>query len=408
MDKKRILLIIGFLLVSFGIGYILYRVFFARPTLPPVEPGVPGVVAPTPGVEFPAAGEGVPGRVEPPGVEVLPPSVEVGTGQSFIPSQPVGRETQLVDSVITSPDFTASGQVQFYNRSDGKFYRVEDGQAQILSDEVFFNVENVTWSPNDNESIIEYPDGSNIYYNFATKRQVTLPKHWEDFSFSSDGFQIASKSVGLSPENRWLIASDPDGNNVKFLEHLGENQDKVTVDWSPNKQIVALSRTGESLGGDRQQILPIGTQGENFKGLIVEGRGLQTEWSKSGKQLLYSVYNANNDFKPQLWIVDAVPGSIGNNRRPLELNTWADKCNFSDDRYIYCGVPTRLEVGSGFQPILADQTPDILYRIDTQTGAKTALPLDETHTIDQIFVSDDGKNISFTDKNRTGIFQVNL
>ena len=83
MDKKRILLIIGFLLVSFGIGYILYRVFFARPTLPPVEPGVPGVVAPTPGVEFPAAGEGVPGRVEPPGVEVLPPSVEVGTGQSF-------------------------------------------------------------------------------------------------------------------------------------------------------------------------------------------------------------------------------------------------------------------------------------------------------------------------------------
>ena len=102
------------------------------------------------------------------------------------------------------------------------------------------------------------------------------------FFFSSQSDKIAAKSIGLAPENRWLITSDPDGKNVSYIEHMGENAHKVIVDWSPTRQFVAMSLTGEPLGEDRQQVLFIGQNNENFPSIIVEGYGLETKWSPTG------------------------------------------------------------------------------------------------------------------------------
>ena len=77
----------------------------------------------------------------------------------------------------------------------------------------------VTWSPTQTASILEYPDGSNIYYDFDTKRQVTIPKHWEEFSFAPQGDRITSKSIGFSPENRWIVSANPDGTDVKIVAY---------------------------------------------------------------------------------------------------------------------------------------------------------------------------------------------
>lgn len=405
MDKKRLIFAGIFFIVVLVLGYIMYLVFFAPKKPAPVT--VPGEVI-TPGA-FPPSGEGEPIR---PGVTepgVLPPS-EVRPGVSFQPSAGITEiERHIVESPIVSPTIDSRGNAQFYNESDGKFYRLTStGAVQELSDQVFFNVENVNWSPNNNESIIEYPDGSNIYYNFQTKRQVTLPKHWEEFSFSASGEQIAAKSITLSPENRWLVASQPDGGNVQFVENMGENAHKVKVDWSPNRKVVALSSTGESLGSDRQEILLVGLHGENFKSIVVEGRGMQSEWSPSGQQLLYSVYSARSEFKPELWIVNADGDNIGTSRRPLSLNTWAEKCSFADERFVYCAVPNELEVGSGFQPALAETTPDQIFRIDLRNGSKSTIAMDGAHTIDNIFVSADGKTLHFTDKLQDGLFKIEL
>ncbi len=411
MDKKRILFIVAFVIATIVIGFAMYRVFFYTPK--PAER--PGTIATEPS-KFPSSGEA--GEIDRPTIppsEVLPPSVTA-------PSQPgvgdgigVGEDVQkIVQSVINTPvvgmDISnQSGQARFYNQEDGKFYSVDAlGQPRELTDQVFFNVENVTWSPTQSESIIEYPDGANIYYNFNTKKQVTLPKHWDSFSFTDTGDKIAAKSLGFSEENRWLISSDPTGSNINLIEPLGSNADKVIVDWSPNKQIVGLSATGEELGSDRQEILFVGQNGENFKSTIVEGRDLRTEWSKTGSKLLYSVHNSRNDFKPELWVVKGSGENLGGGRKLLNVDTWADKCSFSDDRYAYCGVPQILEKGSGFAPALADSTPDDLYKIDVETGLKVQIPLDDFHVIDTISLSPDGKTLYFTDKNIPGLYKVQL
>lgn len=415
MDKKRIALIIGFILFSIGMGYALYYVFFRK--APPPEtivsnPDTGGQVG------FPNINNGQPVTTPPDGT-TLPGSETITDSNNTVPNQIIGqleqptftseRVTKIVDASVRGVSTAGGNGTKFYNTEDGKFYRLDaSGVSVPISDQVFFNVQKVTWSPSGNNSILEYPDGSNIFYDFNTKQQVTLPRHWEDFSFSPQGEQVAAKSVGISPENRWLISSAPDGSSVRLLQPLGNNADKVKVDWSPSRQVVALSKTGEPLSDDRQQVLLLGQNQENFKSLIVEGRGLQTKWSKSGSKILHSVYSAASDFKPELWISDGTPDTVGGDRKLLGVKTWASKCAMPDDRFVYCGVPELLDTGAGFAPAVADNTPDRLYKIDTVTGLKTDIPLDDIHTIDTITISEDGQTLYFTDKSQPGMYQVKL
>lgn len=416
MDKKRIALIIGFILFSIGMGYALYFVFFRKAPPPTTVTETTSTGTQT---NFPGSGAGQPGII-PTDNTTLPGSNTItGPGGIGTNTETLGtvtptnfteeRVNKIIDVAVRGVSTAGGGGPKFYNAEDGKFYRLDNsGTAIPLSDQVFFNVQKVTWSPSGNNSVLEYPDGSNIFYDFNTKQQVTLPRHWEEFSFSPQGEQIAAKSVGLAPENRWLISAAPDGSSVRLLQPLGNNADKVSVDWSPTRQIVGLSKTGEALSDDRQQVLLLGQNQENFKSLIVEGRGLQTKWSKAGSKILHSVYSANSDFKPELWISDGTPDTIGGDRKLLGVQTWASKCNMPDERFVYCGVPELLQTGAGFAPAVADNTPDKLYKIDTVTGLKTDIPLDDIHTIDTITISEDGQTLYFTDKAQPGIFQVKL
>jgi len=131
------------------------------------------------------------------------------------------------------------------------------------------------WNSDANKAVMEFPDGSNIVYDFDNETQVTLPNHWEEFDFSPVRDEIAAKSIALDPNNRYLVSTSADGSNVKNLQALGENEKKVQVNWSPNDQVVAFADTAGSISGDldRKMIVPVGKNGENFKGLIVERMG---------------------------------------------------------------------------------------------------------------------------------------
>ncbi len=401
MDKKRILIAIGFFLLCVGLGFLIYTFFFKSA----ITPETPPEISPTTSTigAFPEAGTG--------GIRPIVTSTTDLPTSGIRPGDQTGGADdtgvrQVVTDSITSAQKGQNG-MRYYNAQDGKFYRLgPDGKPIPLDDTVFFNVQNVNWSPKKDEGIIEYPDGSNIYYNFETRKQVTLPKHWEEFSFAPGSDKIAAKSIGISNDGNWLISASPDGQNVIPIESLGQNGAKVDVNWSPNQQVIAMARTGDSLGNDQEQVLFVGQNKENFKSITVEGRGMVSQWSPSGNKLLYSVYSERSEYKPELWIVNANPATAGTERKLLNINTWADKCTFQDERYAYCGIPRTLERGAGFVPDIANTIPDDLYKIDLQTGAKTQIPLEQTHVFQSIFVGEDGETLYFTDKNQSGLFQV--
>ncbi|OGH87530.1 MAG: hypothetical protein A3J93_03310 [Candidatus Magasanikbacteria bacterium RIFOXYC2_FULL_42_28] len=404
---KRALLIAGLIIVVALIGFGLYKMFqkttgigTTRPGVTPTEPGqlptagerpVTGTVATSPGTL--PAGQTV---TLPP--QTLPPSYY----------QPKPVQT-IVDNYASYASLDKNGSLRYYDAGEGKFYRVlPNGEIKELSGQVFYNVQNVTWAPSNNKAILEYPDGNKTLYNFEMQKQYAVPQHWDDFTFSPDSRQYGAKSLGLSPENRWLVISNDDGTGSKLIAALGENEKKVTMNWSPSRQVIAFSQTGEPLGAERHEVLFLGLNNENFKSTIVEGNDFRPNWSPTGKKLLYSVYSARTDYKPELWLVDSYGDQIGDNRQMLKLNTWADKCAFADDTTLFCAVPRSLPQGAGILPEVASGIYDDVYKIDVKTGLNTSIPMGGDYQINSIFYDQSQNRVIFTADNSSGVFEAQL
>lgn len=398
---KKILLVTGFVIVTLVIATALYLMFFK-------PPGGIQVVAPTTTIEpagtLPTSGAAVPtAEIEPEVISEprLPGASEVAKGG-------ITKTQSLTLGGVVAPTLSSDAQgMSYYDKADGRFYRIgSDGEIEALSDKKFPNASGITWNSTSEKAVIEFPDGSNVVYDFEKETQATLPSHWEDFDFSPTTDQIIAKSIGLDPNNRSLVITNSDGTNTKSIAALGNNADKVIVDWSPNDQVVAFSDTGPVVSGfGRKLIIPIGKNEENFQGVTVEGFDFTSQWNKQGDKLLYSSVGAQNAYKPMLWVVDGRANSIGNNRRSLGIETWADKCSFTNNTTIYCAVPQSMAPNLGLQRSLANTIADGIYKINIETGAVelVAIP-DIPQSIDSIQVSGNGDRVFFTNSS-TGVLQ---
>ncbi|MEK7452504.1 MAG: hypothetical protein AAB664_04135, partial [Patescibacteria group bacterium] len=294
--------------------------------------------------------------------------------------------------------------MNFYNKEDQRFYTIDkDGSVVKLSNQQFPDVESVEWNRESEKAVMEFPDGSNVIYDFELDKQYTLPSHWEGFSFSPSTDQIAAKSIALDPNNRWLVTASDTGSNIIPIQALGENGDRVDVNWSPNDQVVAFADTSDQIGEstnsfDTRIIYPVGKNQENFKGLQVQGMDFKPTWSPDGKQLAYSVYSDYSFGKPLLWAVDATASTMGDHRRNLGINTWADKCTWGSATIMYCAVPQGLPDNAGMQPSLYADYPDSLYKVDTSSGAISLLAIpDENQTMKNLSASKDQSLLYYTD-----------
>ena len=405
-ERKKKLLFIGlFVLAVIGIGYVLYAMFFralvsptspdstnsaTRNSLPRAASGTPGTVGYQPGGTLPNAANGTgPAYAAPltvPGTTLLPEPSHVSV---------VAQNVTLPVAVSRA----GGNAVRVYNANDGKFYSIlDDGTRVPLSNTVFPNVSQITWGNKSEKAVIGFPDGSQIIYDFGNDRQATIPRYWEDTQFSPNDDQIATKSVGNNPTNRFLVIANSDGSQPQAVEDMGNNQDKVQVSWSPNNQTIAFSQTGEPLGADRQQILLIGKHQENQKGLVVEGRGFIPNWSPDGTQLLYSVWGSDQNYSPVLWLSGAEGDQINANRRQLNVSTWADKCTWQNATVIICGIPKHMPDNAGLQRSLFDIGPDSLVKIDLANGQIDPLPdLGTNVVVSSVQVSSDGNYAFVTD-----------
>lgn len=396
MDKRKLLFITIFSAAIVLIIYGLYYFFWRKPLV--VGPEQPVVTAPIAPGALPLAPAGLqPGKV----------TGEVPAAPGLVIS-PVARggitaAPEVFAGTAISPSPSTGNGINFYDPAQAKFFRLTpDGKTEQLSSKSFYNVKNVVWSPKSDKGIIEYPDDTKLFFNFNTGQQATLPKHWEGFSFDPQGERITAKSEAIDPDNRWLLISNPDGSGAKPLLPLGENGDRVALDWSPAGGVIGFSRTGNALGFARQQIIPLGENNERLNPLIVEGLDFRPKWAPNGDKLVYSTFNSDNDYAPTLWITNAQGDAMGSGRRKLNVATWADKCAFKDNNTMICAVPNSLPEGAGLEPRVAYESPDTLYKIDLNTGMKNVLAVPEGNmSMGNLLLSEDKSTLYFTD-NQTG------
>ena len=411
------MLLISFIIAVIVFGYLLY-VLFLKPTIPEV-PGPNANINAGPGglpsagvnANIPTAGNingALPGGAN---VNVGPPPA-VSPATAVVSELANGGLTEtktLTSNPALQPTLASDGNsVIYYDKTTGLFYKItSDGKAIPLTDQTFYEVENITWSPDKEEAVLEYPDGANIVYDFKTNQQISLPKHWKDFSFSPNGDQLVLKSMGTTQENRWLAVAKADGSEAKKIELLGDKDATVDSNWSPSGQIIAMYQEDKDF--DRQNLYFVGLNDENFKTTIVEGRGFEGQWSSKGDRLLYSVYSSTSGYKPTLWIVEAQGENIGQNRINLKLETWADKCTFADNNTVYCAVPRNLSEGAGIFRSDLDNSPCDIYKIDLETGFKSKIAIPSgNHNIEKILVAGNGNYLYFNSKIDGRLYEIRL
>ncbi|MBI4253403.1 hypothetical protein HY623_04510 [Candidatus Uhrbacteria bacterium] len=402
---KRILLIIGFVAIVILLVVLIWYFFF-RP-LPPREE----VTLEEPVTKLPIPGEYIP--PEGPGVLTSPTTAEEQLPETAMEAQGGPVQTAELDSGnnIGSRIAPDGSSVVTFDSYAGTFYRITpDGMAEKLTDQTFAGATNVTLSPNNERAVIEFLDDSKILYDFSRKQQVaTLPKHWEAFDFSPDGGNIVFKSIATNPDNNWFAIANADGSDGQELELMGKKINQFTPLWSPSDQIVGFYEEG--VDADRKQLYFIGKYGENFQAITVEGRGIKAQWSPLGTQLLYSAYSAKSGFRPEVWIVDALGDTIGENRRKLDIQTWADKCGFAGNETLYCSVPKIIPEGGGLLPVVAEEKSggEVIYKIDLTTGERQKVAEPRSDLIAQnLQVSKDQTYLFFTNKYSGKLYSIQL
>jgi len=413
-NYKKIILSILFSAVVCVLGYALYYVFFRPQKLPTAIQKVPETIPTTlPSAQIRNLLKQKEQKA--PETESIVPALPKSKKQPDQIAQ--GGFTQAVPQIYTNAqdvNINKTGNINFFNQDDGKFYTLnKDGQPQALSDQSFPNVKKTTWSPQGNKAILEFPDGSNIYYDFDREEQHTLPAEGQDFNFSSTGNELAYKFLTNNPDENWLVISSPTGNNTQAIEHIGAvDPDDVLINWSPDNSRVAQFK--KSSGINSEEIYFVGKNKENFKSLSVKGQGFEGLWSPQSDKLLYNIYNAENGYRPELYITQAQDQNMGVKNKSLGINTWVEKCVFkSDNQTIFCGVPLYLKQGTGLYKDLANNMPDVIYKININTGykEKIAVPTNslglELYTVEKLMLSPDEKTLQMVDNNG-GIYKIQL
>ncbi len=421
-DWKKIALIFAFILLCILIGLGIYQLFFKSIVIDEevgekTEIDIKQLEGANQGEQ---PGIFTPGESEVPQAEVaeesdfnavikITPEIDYETTADSYAKGGITAITNLslqtVDSLALTPD---GNDTIVYNKNTGLFQKITFyGDHELYSNRTYKNVENITWAPNSEKAILEFPDGSNILYNFENDKQISLPKDWTDFGFNNTGSQIVFKDDNPNPEYKFLGTANADGSNQKYIEYMGDEANNFITEWSPNNKIIASYKTAKS--ASTSELFFLGQYEENFKSINLNGYDPQIEWSPDGNKLVYSVQNQFSDHKPLLYVVDASGNNIGQNNYSLKLNTWADKCTFSSNTEMYCAVPKELPYGAGLVPALADDIPDYIYKINLQTGVKSFVAEPEVgYSIEQMQVSKDGSKLYYTDKTTQGLHLINL
>ncbi len=350
-------------------------------------------------------------------VEVSEPTPVPGGGLALpptetpTPSAPAAptneQETALPASATILAPVSSSGSIAGYNRDTGSLFTLNNnGSTTPLTDDRFPLASSVIWSPDRSKAILEFPDHVKILYDLRTKKTVTLPKHWQNFSFSPAGDSIAFKSLGLDPENQWLAIAAPDGSRVVPIEQLGDQAFLVQPLWSPDSRIIALY--SKPLDQQRSTVYFIGANHENFPAAVVEGLNVLGEWSPDGGRLLYSAATQASGWRPTLWMVNGSGTNLGGNRTPLNIQTWSDKCVFKGTTDLICAVPQQLPDGAGLVRQDLPPTTDRIVDLNIASGVQHEITTDQPVSADALTLSPDGRSLFVQDHTSPQVRRIAL
>ena len=220
--------------------------------------------------------------------------------------------------------------VLYYEKNTGRVINLnyKTGSDSVVSSNNLPNFISTVWSPNNTEVISSfYEPLGNIYkyYNFKTKKSISLLRTIKSVAFSPDGKYIVYFAEG--DDNSSLVISYPDGSNPKKL--LSTRMANVKLFW-PSADSIYVQASNES--DNAESLFKINLNG-NLTKIIDGGIDMQLKFSKSGKNILFSyIYNDER-------LAGLILGH--NSEQYIENGIRANECAWSiDDETIFCAMST--------------------------------------------------------------------
>ncbi len=414
-NTKKFILLILFIIVSIGLAFLIYYVFFA----PKKQVSVIEQPGQTQTGEFPSSGEGpsqtneIEGGITPSGGEVGQGS-EIGQAESTQEFQTNAKEIVSKNILKIKTYSDVNNGMVYYDDLNQNFYKVsQDGNIIKLSDRKFYAVKDATFSPTENRAIIEYPDNRKVLYDFDKDEFIArFPEQTQDFSFSNAGDKLSYKWIDYYEENNYLVTSNPDASNFKFIRQIADQSKNIDTVWSPDGEVMATFRKQYDV--ERQEIYFLNENDKNLRSLLVDGFNFSGMWNSKGDKLFYNVTEARKDFKPVLWVANGQADGLGYGKMSLGISTWVDKCSFSksNDSTVYCAVPDELPTGSGLNAALANGVAYSIYKININTGTSevVAQPIVNNNrvSIDKIYTSANDSSLYYTDSSNGYLYSIDL
>jgi hypothetical protein len=370
---RRLLIILGIVVILAGVGAVLYFVFLG-PSAPhltvtstPFEGGTTATVSnPVTGSNGSQPNQ-IAGSA---GTVVAPNLIEVTTsavsgGEVAFDIAPATTTTQLGSTTST---VTQQGdiEVHYIDRASGNVYayRAHARSLTRISDKTLPGIQQASWLPDGSMALVRFLTDNNGTEELDT---YTLPANGNGGYFLQSGLDEA---VVTGSSTIFTLAASTD-NSVGTLENAaGTNPQQIftsalssIIVKAAGRAFIAVTKAASEVDGYAFTINANGA----FTPILGPLRGLTILPSPSGSQVLFS-YTDGTSF--HMGVLNLINGSITS----LPIATIAgNKCVWASNNVtIYCGVPINFTGNlpdDWYQG--ADPFTDRLWRIDLSTRLAT-------------------------------------
>lgn len=338
-----------------------------------------------------------------------PPTTINGTS-SASPAETTAPQEPLV-LLSTEPIVgyaVASSGVRYIERGTGHVVDVSPrGDIRNrISNTTISKIFSVAWSSDASRALLSYIESESVRVVSAT------------FSASSTNTSLMPSSVlsavfsPFTPLNiLYLLPSDTGARAVIANPDNSKPSETVTtpfpeflVAW-PDKN--TLSFTTRPSGNVPGFLFTYDLAAHQLSKLLGDVMGLEVLWSKSGKRLLYSYYNSQNQL-PRLFALELKTKTV----LDLGVTTLASKCVFSsnDETVIYCGMEAQsrpaLYPDDWLQGALS--FTDKLWKINLTTLEKNLLATNQTFDASQLRTSNDDRFLYFVNKKNNSLWSYKI